>query len=93
MAAAGQPSGEQPARPRSAAPLLAREEEYRYVAVGGGRVGGWPPPALTAPSRCRRLNAALEAKAAAVMRQAEELMVSTGRARQGPRALAAGGGS
>ncbi|XP_034265247.1 testis-expressed protein 9 isoform X1 [Pantherophis guttatus] len=50
MAAAGQPSGEQPARPRSAAPLLAREEEYR------------------------RLNAALEAKAAAVMRQAEELM-------------------
>ncbi|XP_032088696.1 testis-expressed protein 9 isoform X2 [Thamnophis elegans] len=50
MAAAGEPSGEQPARPRSAAPLLAREEEYR------------------------RLNAALEAKAAAVMRQAEELM-------------------
>ncbi|XP_058012026.1 testis-expressed protein 9 isoform X4 [Ahaetulla prasina] len=50
MAAAGQQSREQPARPRSAAPLLAREEEYR------------------------RLNAALEAKAAAVMRQAEELM-------------------
>ncbi|KAG8144784.1 hypothetical protein E2320_013211 [Naja naja] len=50
MAAAGQPSGEQPPRPRSAAPLLAREEEYR------------------------RLNAALEAEAAAVMRQAEELM-------------------
>ncbi|XP_070618344.1 testis-expressed protein 9 isoform X1 [Erythrolamprus reginae] len=48
MAAAA--AGEQPARPRSAAPLLAREEEYR------------------------RLNAALEAKAAAVMRQAEELM-------------------
>ncbi|XP_070809405.1 testis-expressed protein 9 isoform X1 [Pituophis catenifer annectens] len=43
-------AAEQPARPRSAAPLLAREEEYR------------------------RLNAALEAKAAAVMRQAEELM-------------------
>ncbi|XP_058012024.1 testis-expressed protein 9 isoform X2 [Ahaetulla prasina] len=68
MAAAGQQSREQPARPRSAAPLLAREEEYR------------------------RLNAALEAKAAAVMRQAEELMVSAGRERQGPRALAAGGG-
>ncbi|KAM3828395.1 testis-expressed protein 9 isoform 2-T2 [Vipera latastei] len=50
MAAAGQPAGEQPPRPRSAAPLLAREEEYR------------------------RLNAALEAKAAAVMRQAEQLM-------------------
>ncbi|XP_026537898.1 testis-expressed protein 9 isoform X2 [Notechis scutatus] len=50
MAAAGQSSGERPPRPRSAAPLLAREEEYR------------------------RLNAALETEAAAVMRQAEELM-------------------
>ncbi|XP_015666474.1 testis-expressed protein 9 [Protobothrops mucrosquamatus] len=50
MAADGQPAGEQPPRPRSAAPLIAREEEYR------------------------RLNAALEAKAAAVMSQAEQLM-------------------